>query len=267
MKCENIGFQVAPAENQEQLWARLQTGIAELKESEPVAFFFMQEVLGNTSNFSSALAAMLCHYLFPDQAQNTLYHRLLLSTIEEHKEICHAAIRDLGAFCERDPASLCMLQVFFFNKGFIALQAYRVAHMLWNKQQFQFSAQMLQLRISMNFGVDIHPKARIGSGIFLDHATGLVIGETAVVEDNVSIFHEVTLGGTGKHRGDRHPKIRKGAVLFAGAKILGTIEVGAGAIVAAGSIVLDHVPAHATVAGVPARIVKSKSGGDGVPAP
>jgi serine O-acetyltransferase len=143
----------------------------------------------------------------------------------------------------------------FLNfKGFHALQAYRIAHWLWNQQR-QLLAVHLQNRISEVFGVDIHPAARVGSGILFDHATGIVIGETAVIEDNVSMLHGVTLGGTGKEIGDRHPKIRQGVLIGAGASILGNIEIGAGAKVAASSVVLDPVPPHCTVAGVPARIV------------
>jgi serine O-acetyltransferase len=142
-----------------------------------------------------------------------------------------------------------------FFKGFQALQSYRVSHYFW-MQGRETLALYLQSRIAQTFAVDIHPAARVGAGIMLDHGTGLVIGETAVVEDDVSMLHEVTLGGTGKERGDRHPKVRAGVLIGAGAKILGNIEIGAGARIGAGSVVLHAVPAGCTAAGVPARSVR-----------
>jgi serine O-acetyltransferase len=154
----------------------------------------------------------------------------------------------------RDPAARGYAQPFLYYKGFHALQAYRVAHWLWGHKRHGLAAH-LQNRISEAFGVDVHPAARIGSGILIDHGTSVVIGETAVVEDNVSLLHEVTLGGTGKESGDRHPKVRRGALIGAGAKILGNVEIGMGAKVAACSVVLKDVPPHTTVAGIPARVV------------
>ncbi|MDP9128589.1 MAG: serine O-acetyltransferase, partial [Pseudomonadota bacterium] len=168
--------------------------------------------------------------------------------------IVEAGQYDLIAITERDPAAKNILVPFLFFKGFRALQAYRVAHWLWRMER-RTLASYFQSRISSCFVVDIHPAAVIGKGIMMDHAHGVVIGETAVVEDNVSFLHNVTLGGTGKEKGDRHPKIRSGVMIGAGAKILGNIEIGAGARVAAGSLVLKNVAPHVTVAGVPARII------------
>jgi serine O-acetyltransferase len=148
-------------------------------------------------------------------------------------------------------ASICN---FLYFKGFLALQSYRAAHQLWLEDRRSL-ALLLQYRISLKFAVDIHPAAQIGHGLMIDHATGLVIGETAVVEDSVSIMQSVTLGGTGKVSGDRHPKIRKGVLIGPGAKILGNIEIAEGAMVAASSVVLKSVPAHAIVAGVPALVI------------
>jgi serine O-acetyltransferase len=145
-----------------------------------------------------------------------------------------------------------------FFKGFQALQVHRVAHWHWNHNG-RFLATYLQNRVSEIYGVDIHPAARIGAGILMDHATGIVVGETSVIEDNVSILHEVTLGGTGKQSGDRHPKVRQGVLIGAGAKILGNVEIGEGSKIGAGSVVLDSVPPHCTVAGVPARIVARRT--------
>lgn len=161
---------------------------------------------------------------------------------------------DIQAVNERDSACCSLVTPLLYFKGFHALQAYRIAHWLW-RQGRKPLALFLQNRISSVFAVDIHPAARIGKGIMFDHATGIVIGETAVVEDNVSIMQSVTLGGTGKEAGDRHPKVRKGVLISAGAKILGNIEVGECAKVGAGSVVLKDVPPRSTVAGVPARII------------
>jgi serine O-acetyltransferase len=159
---------------------------------------------------------------------------------------------------ERDPACFSLLEPLLFFKGFLALTTYRASHQLWHDQR-RWLALYLQSVASEAFAVDIHPAARIGCGILLDHATSFVVGETAIIEDDVSILHEVTLGGTGKQTGDRHPIIRSGVLLGAGAKILGRVEIGKGAKVGAGSVVLADVPAHTTVAGVPAVIVGQSS--------
>jgi serine O-acetyltransferase len=155
---------------------------------------------------------------------------------------------------ERDPACKGYLQPFLFFKGYLAVQTHRVAHVLW-KSGRETLAFYLQSRASELFQVDIHPAARMGSGLFVDHGTGIVIGETAVVGDDVSMLHGVTLGGTGAERGDRHPKIGRGVLLGAGAKVLGNIEIGEYAKIASGSVVLKPVPANCTAAGVPARLV------------
>jgi serine O-acetyltransferase len=161
---------------------------------------------------------------------------------------------DLAAVYDRDPACTRYIEAILYFKGFHGIQAHRLAHFLWMRGRQDF-ALYLQSRASAVLQVDIHPAVPMGRGIFFDHGTGIVIGGTAVVEDDVSILQDVTLGGTGKERGDRHPKIRRGVLIGAGAKILGNIEVGAGSLVAAGSVVLKPVPAHSTVAGVPARVV------------
>ncbi len=174
-------------------------------------------------------------------------------------QLVASAAADLNAVTERDPAATDILYPFLHYKGFHALQTHRLAHWLWENGQ-KDTAVYLQNLGSVLYSVDIHPAAKVGKGIMLDHAHNIVIGETAVVEDNVSMLHGTTLGGTGKERGDRHPKIREGVMIGAGAKILGNIEVGKGASVAAGSVVLESVPAHTTVAGVPAKVVgKPKS--------
>jgi len=169
--------------------------------------------------------------------------------------IVEAAKADISAVLERDPACTRLIEPFLYFKGFHAIQAHRLNHWLWHHGERDF-ALYLQSRSSEVFQTDIHPAAKFGHGIFLDHATGLVVGETAEVGDDVSMLHHVTLGGSGKESGDRHPKIRRGVVIGAGAAILGNIEVGEHARVAAGSVVLKAVPAHATVAGVPAKVVR-----------
>jgi serine O-acetyltransferase len=161
---------------------------------------------------------------------------------------------DLSAVFERDPACNAYIEAFLYFKGFHAIQCYRVGHWLWTQNR-QPMALFFQSRISELFDVDIHPAARLGRGIMIDHATGVVIGETAVVEDDVSMLHGVTLGGTGKETGDRHPKIRRGVLLSMGAKVLGNIEIGEYSRVGAGSVVLKSVPAGCTAVGVPAKLV------------
>jgi serine O-acetyltransferase len=161
---------------------------------------------------------------------------------------------DLRAVFERDPACKGYLQPFLYFKGFLALQTYRVGHWLYANGR-QPLAHYLQSRVSELFQVDINPAATIGSGVFFDHGTGIVIGETAVVGDDVSMLHGVTLGGTGAQRGDRHPKVGKGVLLGANASVLGNISIGDYAKIASGSVVLKDVPANCTAAGVPARLV------------
>ena len=158
------------------------------------------------------------------------------------------------AVFERDPACHSYVQAFLFFKGFHALESYRLAHWLWNGGR-KLMALFVQNRMSDLFAVDIHPAAKLGRGIMIDHATGVVIGETATVGDDVSMLHGVTLGGTGKEHEDRHPKVGRGVLLSAGAKVLGNIQIGEYSKVAAGSVVLKPVPPYTTVAGVPARVI------------
>ncbi|MGB3179564.1 MAG: serine O-acetyltransferase [Albidovulum sp.] len=169
-------------------------------------------------------------------------------------EIGRSARADIVAVYDRDPACHRFLQPILFFKGFQAVQCYRVGHWLWKTGRRDL-AYFVQMRVSEAFGVDIHPGAKIGKGIMIDHAHSIVIGETAVVGDNVSMLHSVTLGGTGKEDGDRHPKIGNGVLIGAGAKILGNISVGDCSRIAAGSVVLHDVPKCKTVAGVPAKVI------------
>ncbi|UZG43272.1 serine O-acetyltransferase [Caldimonas thermodepolymerans] len=180
---------------------------------------------------------------------------LLTEVLDAAPELVQLAARDLGAVTERDPACAGPLHVLLNLKGFHALQMHRAAHWLWQQGRRDL-AHSLSNTVATVLAIDIHPAARIGSGVMLDHASGIVIGETAVVEDDVSILQSVTLGGTGKEHGDRHPKVRRGVMIGAGATILGNIEIGMMSKVAAGSVVLEPVPPHCTVAGVPARVVR-----------
>jgi len=236
------------------IWTAIRAEAWSEDERDPILRKFLKETILKSRRLEAALSLQLSAKLGTEYVYPMILQALIDQAFEAAPAIREAIRGDLNAVRDRDPASRGFLAPFLYFKGFQALQAYRVANWLWNQER-QLLAIHLQNRISEIFGVDIHPAARIGSGVLLDHATGIVVGETAVIEDNVSILHGVTLGGTGKETGDRHPKIRAGVMIGTGACILGNIEVGAGAKVAAGSVVLDAVPPHSTVAGIPARIV------------
>lgn len=225
-----------------------------MRNGEPLLARYADDTILKAADFGAALGNMLAGKLAGPELDAAPLRELFAASRKAEPGLDTAACRDLVAIVARDPAATELLVPFLFFKGFHALQAYRLAHWLWNNKR-KHIAFYLQNRISDIFAVDIHPAARIGSGIMMDHAIGIVIGETTVVEDDVSMVHGVTLGGTGKETGDRHPKIRSGVMIGAGAKILGNIEVGAGARIAAGSVVLEQVPAGVTVAGVPAKVI------------
>jgi serine O-acetyltransferase len=205
-------------------------------------------------SFADALAHRIAQKLGNADISQEELVSIIADIFQNDRDIVSSAKVDLQAIRDRDPSNAEILTPFLYFKGFLALQGHRIGHWLWNHDKVHM-ARHIQSRISEVLGVDIHPAAQMGRGIMLDHGSGLVIGETAVVEDEVSILQDVTLGGTGKETGDRHPKIRRGALIGAGAKILGNIEVGVGAKVGAGSVVVSPVAAHTSVAGVPARIV------------
>ena len=213
------------------------------------AEYFANTIL-NYEDLGAALSNHLAKKLASAAATSPML-KDIMQTIFADKEIIAMVARDIQATVDRDSACNLYSSPFLYFKGFLSLQAYRAAHELWLQGRTSL-ALLLQHRISITFAVDIHPAAVIGSGVMIDHATGLVIGETAVVEDSVSIMQSVTLGGTGKDSGDRHPKIRKGVLIGPGATILGNIDIGEGAMVAAASVVLKSVAAHKVVAGVPA---------------
>ncbi len=236
------------------LWQSIREEVAEDVEHEPVLASFLHATVLNHGSLEDALGFLLAGKLECSVLPAMLVRGLIVDTMEADPGIGRSIRADIRAVGDRDPAAKRYSEPFLYFKGFHALQTHRVAHRLWHQGR-EALALFLQNRTSEVFGVDIHPAARIGDGILIDHATSVVIGETAVIEDNVSILHEVTLGGTGKAAGDRHPKVRQGVLIGAGAKILGNVEVGRGAKVGAGSVVLEDVPPHCTVAGVPAVIV------------
>lgn len=238
----------------DQTWARMRLEAATSAAQEPVLASFLHATILNHESFEAALSYRLAQKL-SDVEMNALQWREVISdAYDDEPRIVEASLADLLAVFERDPACYEYVQPFLYFKGYQSLQAQRVANWLWRKDR-RALALYLQSRMSELFGIDIHPAARIGKSVFMDHATGVVIGETVAIEDDVSILQAVTLGGTGKETGDRHPKIRRGALISVGAKVLGNIEVGEGAKVGAGSVVLKPVPAHCTVAGVPAKPV------------
>ncbi|MGL5334768.1 MAG: serine O-acetyltransferase [Enterovibrio sp.] len=245
---------VVPLSCEQRVWKLINEEVANEAAQEPIlATFFHENILKNSS-LSKALSYILAQKLSPPSMPMAMLRELFDEAYVSEPAIMDAAAHDICAVVDRDPAVKGYSVPLLYLKGFHALQAFRVANWLW-KQERHSLAIYLQNQISVTFQVDIHPAATIGKGIMLDHATGIVIGETAVVEDNVSILQDVTLGGTGKHSGDRHPKIRASVLIGAGAKVLGNIEIGKGAKIAACSVVLHPVPANATAAGVPAKIV------------
>ncbi|HEX2939493.1 MAG TPA: serine O-acetyltransferase [Rhodopila sp.] len=236
------------------LWARLRKEAEEACAREPhIAPLFYDAIL-NQPDFETAVFHRVATRLKNDVIALPLLLQAFDRASAEDGCIIEAIKADIVAVLERDPACNRLVEPLLYFKGFHALQAHRLSHWLWHHNERDF-ALYLQSRMSEVFQTDIHPAATFGRGIFLDHATGLVVGETAVIGDDVSMLHNVTLGGTGKQPGDRHPKIRRGVVIGAAAKVLGNIEVGEHARIAAGSVVLKPVPAHATVAGVPAKVM------------
>ena len=226
------------------VWARLREEADEaVRRDVAMAGFILESVVNQPT-----LEAAVIHRVAARLAQS------YAEIVARDGSIGEAVRADLMAVADRDPACQRLIEPLLYFKGFHAIQAYRFAHALWIGGRKDF-ALYVQSRSSEVFQTDIHPNARLGRGLFLDHATGLVVGSTAVVEDNVSMLQDVTLGGTGKEEGDRHPKVRQGVLIGAGAKILGNIEIGQCARVAAGSVVLKAVPRNTTVAGVPAQVV------------
>src|ERR1700741_202807 len=236
------------------VWARIREEAEEVVRREPELATFIYSTILHHDTLEAAVVHRVSQRLDHPDVPAELIRQAYEEALDSDPAIGLAFRADIVATFDRDPATHRFLEPVLYFKGFHAVQTHRLAHWLWHKDRKDF-AYYLQSRSSAVFQTDIHPAAPIGRGIFLDHATGLVVGETAVIEDDVSILHDVTLGGTGKEDGDRHPKIRHGVMLGAGAKVLGNIEVGHCARVAAGSVVGKAVPHNVTVAGVTAKIV------------
>jgi serine O-acetyltransferase len=236
------------------VWARVRDEAAEIAAREPPLASFIFATVLNHDSLEQTIAQRIADRLEHPNLSGELIRQAYDELFAAEPEVGEAFRADIVAVVDRDPATTRYVEPVLYYKGFHALQTHRLAHFLWTRGRKDF-ALYLQSQASSVFGVDINPATRIGRGIFIDHGTGVVIGATAVVDDDVSLLQGVTLGGTGKERGDRHPKIRRGVLIGAGAKILGNIEVGACSRVAAGSVVLKPVPPNTTVAGVPARVV------------
>jgi serine O-acetyltransferase len=236
------------------VWARIRNEAEEVARREPELATFIYSSILHHDTLETAVVHRVAQRLDDPEVSGELIRQAYTDALESEPAIGVAFRADIVATVDRDPATNRCLEPVLYYKGFHAIETHRLAHWLWGRGRKDF-AYYLQSRASVIFQCDINPAVRIGQGIFLDHATGLVVGETAVIEDDVSILQDVTLGGTGKEAGDRHPKIRRGVLIGAGAKILGNIEIGHCARIAAGSVVLKPVPHNTTVAGVPAKVI------------
>ena len=246
--------QVKVVERIDPVWDRLQHEAEEIAQQEPGLGGFIYSAVLEHDTFEDALAHRLAQRLGNADLGADSVIKAFQDALQAEPEIGFAARADMIATFDRDPACHRYIDPLLYFKGYQALQAHRMAHRLWEMGRKDF-AYYIQSRVSMVSSMDIHPAAKIGKGIMIDHGHDIVIGETCVIEDNVSIMQGVTLGGTGKEAGDRHPKIRYGVLIGAGAKVLGNIEIGHCSRVAACSVVLHDVPPNRTVAGVPAKIV------------
>jgi serine O-acetyltransferase len=248
-------YQAKPAlDTVDPVWTRIRREADEVLRREPELATFIYSTILHHDTLEAAIVYRLAERLDHAAVSSELIRQAYADALKDSPTLGEAFRADLMAVVDRDPATHRLIEPVLYYKGFHAIETHRLAHWLWGKGRRDF-ALYLQSRSSAVFQCDIHPAAKIGRGIFLDHATGLVVGETAAIEDDVSLLHDVTLGGTGKEHEDRHPKIRYGVMIGAGAKILGNIEVGHCARIAAGSVVVKPVPNNVTVAGVPARVV------------
>ena len=236
------------------VWNRVRQEAEEIARREPELASFLYENILHRDSLETAVAHRVSQRLDHADVSSDLIRQAFREALDDQPALGEAFRADIVATFDRDPATTRFIEPVLYYKGFHAIQTHRLAHWLLNKGRKDF-ALYLQSRSSAAFQCDVNPAAKIGRGIFLDHATGLVVGETAVIDDDVSILHDVTLGGTGKEHEDRHPKIRRGVMIGAGAKILGNIEIGHCARIAAGSVVIKPVPHNTTVAGVPAKVV------------
>ncbi len=236
------------------MWNSIHCETRKIAEAEPLLASFLHATILNHSTLENALSFILANKLASSTLLSISLMELISISFSGDTDLGKSTRADLQAIKDRDPACRNFCTPLLHFKGFHALQSYRVAHLLWNQGR-EAMAMTVHSRIAEVFDVDIHPAARLGCGILMDHATGIVIGETAVVEDDVSILHNVTLGGTGKDKGDRHPKIGRGVLISTGASILGNVHIGDGAKIGANSVVLNNIPPHSTAVGVPAKVV------------
>jgi len=256
-----IDFTHTDAEARDELdliWSGVRKASQSMVDSESHLRHLLEDVVLSRKSLACSLSARLSRRLSREDMPRDQLEPLLNDIMTQNERLVQSAAWDLQAIYERDPACGSVLEPLLFYKGFLAITSYRVSHQLW-KDGRKSLALYFQSIGSEIFSVDIHPAAQIGCGILLDHATSVVVGETAIIKDNVSILHEVTLGGTGKESGNRHPIVCSGVLIGAGSKILGRVTIGEGAKIGAGSVVLEDVPAHKTVAGVPAIIVGESS--------
>ena len=260
MRCHNgqyVRFESlhkAEEMSEDSIWQHIRDEVTRHANQEPTLSGFLNSTILKQASLEDAVSVHLSNKLQTSTLSADLLRTFMDQAFAADPCIGKAVRADIQAVCDRDPATNEFSIPLLFHKGLHAIESHRFSHWLWNAGRRPL-ALYLQNRISEVFNVDIHPAARLGQGIMVDHGTSVVIGETAVIEDNVSMLHEVTLGGTGKQVGDRHPKVRRGVLIGAGAKILGNVEIGEGAKIGAGSVVLMDVPAHCTVAGVPATLV------------
>ena len=236
------------------VWQKIRNEAQAVVENDKVMAGLVYDAILNHNSLEQSLAYHLSQRLDHSDIDASILDRTFNEIIENDETFRQTLRIDLAAVFERDPACNRLMEPLLYFKGFHALQTYRFAHRLWHSGSKDL-ALYLQSQSARIFGVDIHPNATIGKGIMFDHASGLVIGETAEIGDYTSILHGVTLGGSGKESGDRHPKIGSSVMIGAGAKILGNIRVGCCARIAAGSVVLSDVPKESTVAGVPAKVI------------
>ncbi|CAA3012017.1 serine acetyltransferase 5 [Olea europaea var. sylvestris] len=253
-ECRQSSPESESSEEEAWLWGQIKAEARSDAEAEPALASYLYSTILSHSSLERSLSFHLGNKLCSSTLLSTLLYDLFLNSFSTDANLRSATVADLRATRYRDPACISFSHCLLNYKGFLACQAHRVAHKLWTQSRRPL-ALALQSRIADVFAVDIHPAAKIGKGILFDHATGVVVGETAVIGNNVSILHHVTLGGTGKVCGDRHPKIDDGVLIGAGATILGNIKIGEGAKIGAGSVVLIDVPPRTTAVGNPARLV------------
>lgn len=254
MDMPNISFRTPSVQSIDEIWQCIVSEAHREAENEPILASHLHATVLKHDTFSQALTHHLAELLGSETLSALTLREVISEAHQQSPNIVSQAAEDVAATRDRDSACSECGTPFLYYKGFHALQSYRVANYLWNHSRKEL-ASYLQSCISQRFGVDIHPAAKIGSGVMLDHASGIVIGETSVVGDDVSIMQSVTLGGTGKEGGDRHPKVEAGVLIGAGVKVLGNIRIGECSKIGAGSVVLKDVPPHSIAAGVPAKVV------------